>query len=68
MTTSEDKKLRSNRVTWHGHVMRRDEQNGVKKVLSMDVDGYESRGRPKKKWMVKHNNNTTQPKLRLAWG
>ena len=31
--------------------MRRDEENVVRKVLSMNVDGYMSRGRPKKRWM-----------------
>lgn len=31
--------------------MRRGEQNVVKKVLSMEVEGYNGRGRPKLKWM-----------------
>ena len=44
-------KLCGNRLSWYGHVMRRDEENVVRKVLSMNVDGYMSRGRPKKRWM-----------------
>lgn len=38
-----DEKLRSNGLIWYGHVMRRDEQNIDKKVLSTEVDGYKSR-------------------------
>jgi hypothetical protein len=47
-------KLRSNRLGWYGHVMRRDESHITKRVMtvmSMNVDGHSSRGRPKKKWM-----------------
>ncbi|CAB3222369.1 unnamed protein product [Arctia plantaginis] len=46
-----DEKLRSNRLSWYGHVMRRDEENVAKKVLGMRVEGYKRRGRPKKRWM-----------------
>jgi hypothetical protein len=45
------KKLRSNRSAWNGHVMRSDESHITKRVTSMNVDGYRSRGRPKKTWM-----------------
>ena len=38
-------KLCGNRLSWYEHVMRRDEENVVRKVLSMNVDGYMSRGR-----------------------
>lgn len=38
-----DKKLRNNRLTCYGHVMRRDKQHVFKKVLRMEVDRYESR-------------------------
>lgn len=38
-------KVAHNKLTWYGHVLRRDEQNVVKKVLSMDVNGCKSRGR-----------------------
>jgi hypothetical protein len=41
------KKIRSNRLAWHGHIMRRDESPITKEVMSMNVDGHPSRGRPK---------------------
>jgi hypothetical protein len=44
-------KMRSNRLAWYGHVMRRDESHITKRVMSMNVDGCPSRGRPKKRWM-----------------
>jgi tRNA U34 5-methylaminomethyl-2-thiouridine-forming methyltransferase MnmC len=31
--------------------MRRDESHVTKRVMSMNVDGQPSRGRPKKRWM-----------------
>ncbi|PZC82802.1 hypothetical protein B5X24_HaOG209587 [Helicoverpa armigera] len=31
--------------------MRRNESHVVRKVMSMNVDGYSGRGRPKKRWM-----------------
>jgi hypothetical protein len=44
-------KMRSNRLAWYGHVMRRDESQITKRVMSMNVDGNPSRGRPRKRWM-----------------
>jgi hypothetical protein len=43
-------KLRSNRLAWYGHVTLRDESHITKRVMSMNVDGHPSRGRPRKKW------------------
>jgi predicted 2-oxoglutarate/Fe(II)-dependent dioxygenase YbiX len=40
-------KMRSNRLTWYRHVMRRDESHITKRVMSMNVDRHPSRG-PKK--------------------
>jgi hypothetical protein len=42
-------KMRSNRLAWYGHVMGRDESHITKRVMSMNVEGHPSRGRPKKK-------------------
>ena len=36
-------KLRGNRLSWYGHVMRRNESHAVRKVLSMNMDGYKGR-------------------------
>jgi hypothetical protein len=40
-------KIRSNRLAWYDLVMRRNESHIKKRVMSMNVDGYSSRGRPK---------------------
>jgi hypothetical protein len=46
-------KMRSHRLAWYGHVMRRDESHITKRMMSMTVDGHPSRGRPKKDgWTV----------------
>jgi hypothetical protein len=44
-------KMRSNRSALYGHVMRRDESLIIKRVMTMNVDGHPSRGRPRKRWM-----------------
>jgi hypothetical protein len=41
--------MRSNRLAWYGHVMRRDESHIAKTVMSKNVD--RNPGRPKKRWM-----------------
>jgi hypothetical protein len=43
--------MRSNRLAWYGHVMQKDKSHITKRVMSMNVDRYPSRGRPKKRWM-----------------
>jgi hypothetical protein len=44
-------KIRSKRLAWYGHVIRRDESHITKRVMSINVDGHPRRGRPKKRWM-----------------
>ncbi|XP_063532819.1 uncharacterized protein LOC134743355 [Cydia strobilella] len=44
-------KIRSSRLAWYGHVMRRDECHIGKRMLEMNVDGRRAYGRPKKRWM-----------------
>jgi hypothetical protein len=47
MTTS----LRKKRLRWFGHVMRKDENDWVKKSYSgWEVEGSRARGRPKQSW------------------
>ena len=43
--------IRRRRLRWYGHVMRKSEDNWVKKCLEIDVVGVKPRGRPKKSWM-----------------
>ena len=44
-------KVKENRLSWYGHVMRRDDTHETKRVMSMNIDGWRGRGRPKKRWM-----------------
>jgi hypothetical protein len=44
-------KMRSNRLAWYRHVMRRAESHIRKMVMSMNVEVHPRRGRPKKRWM-----------------
>jgi hypothetical protein len=43
--------IRSNKLAWYGHVMRRDESYIPKRMMSMNVDEHPSRCRPRKRWM-----------------
>jgi hypothetical protein len=51
-------KTRSNRLAWYGHVMWRDESSRTKRVISMNVDGHPSRGRPKRRWLEHENKRS----------
>jgi hypothetical protein len=43
--------MRSSRLAWYRHVMRRDESHITKILMSINVDGHPIRGRPRKRWM-----------------
>ena len=38
------------RLRWYGHVMRRDEMVGIRKVLDIDIAGVVGQGRPRLEW------------------
>ena len=42
--------LQENRLGWYGHVLRKDEDDWVKKCMEHEVKGSRPRGRPKKTW------------------
>ena len=42
-----DKMAKINGVLWHGQVVRRDDDNVLKKALTLEVNGQRNRGRPK---------------------
>jgi hypothetical protein len=44
-------KMRSSRLAWCGNVMWRDKSHIIKRVLTMNVDGHPSSGKPRKGWM-----------------
>ena len=42
--------LQQNRLRWCGHVLRKDDEDWVKKCMEHEVEGSRPRGRPKKTW------------------
>jgi len=42
--------LLQNRLRWYGHVLRKEDNDWVKKCMEYDVEGARPRGRPKKTW------------------
>ena len=42
--------LQQNRLRWYGHVLRKDDDDWVKKCMEHEVEGPRPRGRPKKTW------------------
>ena len=43
--------VRRSRLRWFGHVVRKDDQQWVKKCMDFKVDGSAGRGRPRKSWL-----------------
>ena len=44
--------VRRGRLRWYGHVMRKEENDWVKKVMSFNLEGTRPSGRPKKTWQT----------------
>ena len=44
------KKITERRLIWYGHVMRRDGEHILRKVLRADIPGKRKIGRPKTRW------------------
>ena len=42
--------LQQNRLRWYGHVLRKDDDDWVKKCMEHEVEGSRPRGRLKKTW------------------
>jgi len=40
--------LQPNRLRWYGHVLRKEDNDWVKKCMDYEVEGARPRGRPKK--------------------
>ena len=49
--------LQQNRLRWYGHVLRKDDDDWVKKCIEFEVEGPRPRGRPKRscKEVVREN-------------
>ena len=42
--------LQQNRLRWYGHVLRKDDDDWVKKCMDYEVEDSRPRGRPKRTW------------------
>ena len=42
--------MRKRRLQWYGHVCRREEREGIKRVCNIRVGGKRGKGRPKHRW------------------
>jgi len=42
--------LQRSRLQWYGHVLRKEDNDWVKKCMEYEVEGAKPRGRPKKTW------------------
>ena len=49
--------VRRSRLWWFGHVVRKDDQQWVKKCMDFKVDGSAGMGRPRKSWLECVNND-----------
>ena len=54
------------RLSWFGHVQRRDDDNIAKSVLNTKIDGSRSRGRPELR-MNRLKDDIKQNKTRSEW-
>jgi len=55
--------LQKNRLRWYGHVLRKEDNDWVKKCMAYEVEGARSRGRPKKTWREIVENDSQARKL-----
>jgi len=42
--------LQQNRLRWYGHVLRKEDNDWMKKCMEYEVEGARPSGRPKKTW------------------
>ena len=42
--------LQQNRLRWYGHVLRKEDDDWVKKWMEYEAEGPRPRGRPKRTW------------------
>ena len=64
MKEAADKPARVNGMRWHGHVLRRPEEDVLIKAMVYEMDGKRKQGRPRMKWREQVEGNTRSIGLR----
>ena len=54
--------LEAERLRWFRHIVRRDEEVEIKKVLKLRIEGRRKRGRPVKRWI-----DVVEEDMRKRW-
>ena len=57
------KKVQERRLKWYGHVMRREEHYVGRRAIEMKVHGRKNRGRPKRRWLDKVDDDIKERRL-----
>jgi len=55
--------LQQNSLRWYGHVLRKDDDDWVKKCMEYEVEGPRPKGRPKRTWREAVRENCQARKL-----
>jgi len=55
--------LQQNRLQWYGHVLRKEDNDWMKKCMEYQLEGARPRGRPKKTWTEIVQKDCQSPKL-----
>ena len=53
-------KVQERRLTWYGHVMRKEDHYIGRGAMEMKVQGRRKRGRPKRRWLDKVKDGTKE--------
>ena len=60
-----DRMAKANGVRWYGHVIGRNDDNTLKKVMMMEVNGKKKRGRPKLTWRRQVEESVKKVELKI---
>ena len=56
---------KANGVRWYGHVIRRHDDNILKKTMMLEVNGQQKRGRPKMTWRRQEEESLKKVGLKI---
>ena len=55
--------VKRSRLRWYGHVLRRGDMEGIKRVMAFEVEGVRGRGRPRLQWKEQMENDRVKAGL-----